>query len=194
MNFIWFVLCLIALLHLDVLLLCSDERRLIERFQNSEKFYIQLLKNAATTYLHDLSDDLRATLTVFLETFNKIVKFHADTFYPKLLQCEMKIITICDMIKTHLDHYEFNIYFTYAAYVHEALHMIQNFYLTAVRHFNCKFHASIAFIVAFCSYLLVWNGLIYNSHFMGTLGLVSFLGYSGDGDTQCFYSFYIHLV
>lgn len=131
---------------------CSDERRLIERFQNSEKFYIQLLKNAATTYLHDLPDDLRATLTVFLDTSDKIIKFHADTFYPKLLQCEMKIITICDMIKTHLDHNEFSIYFTYAAYVHEALHMIQSFYLNAVRHFDCKFCACIAFIVAFVFY------------------------------------------
>lgn len=114
-------------------LLGSDERRLIERFQNSEKYYIQLLKNATTTYLNELPVDLRATLNVFLDTFDKIVKFHADTFYPKLLQCDMKILTICDLIKTHLDHSEFNIYFKYAAYVHEALHMIQSFYLNAVR-------------------------------------------------------------
>lgn len=135
--------------------ICSDERRLIERFQNSEKFYIQLLKNAATTYLHDLSDELRATLTVFLDTFDKIVKFHADTFYPKLLQCEMKIITICDLIKTHLDHYDFNVYFSYAAYVHEALHMIQNFYLNAVRNFISKLLSAHRFYCC-CSVSILW--------------------------------------
>lgn len=91
------------------------------------------MKNAATTYLTELPDDLRSTLTVFLDTFDKILKFHADTFYPKLLQCEMKILTICDLIKTHLDHLEFNMYFKYAAYVHEALQMIQNIHLNAVR-------------------------------------------------------------
>lgn len=138
---------------------CSDERRLIERFQNSEKFYIQLLKNAATTYLHDLPDDLRATLTVFLDAFDKIVKFHADTFYPKLLQCEMKIITICDMIKTHLDHNEFNIYCTYAAYVHEALHMIQSVYSNAVRHFYCQFCANRLYC---CVLFLFYSGLLYS--------------------------------
>lgn len=91
------------------------------------------MNNANTTYLTELPDDLRATLSVFLDTFEKIFKFHSDTFYPKLLQCEMKIITICDLIKTYLDHFEFNDYFKYAAYVHEALQMIQNYHLNAVR-------------------------------------------------------------
>lgn len=128
---------------------CSDEHRLIERFQNSEKFYIQLLNNANTAYLTKLPDDLRATLTVFLDTFEKIFKFHGDTFYPKLLQCEMKIITICDLIKTHLDHFEFNNYFKYAAYVHEALQMIQNNYLNAVRITN--FQSILLFGLILCT-------------------------------------------
>lgn len=139
----------------------SDERRLIERFQNSEKFYIQLLKNAATTYLSELSDDLRATLAVFLDTFEKIVKFHADTFYPKLLQCDMKIITICDLIKTHLDHSEFNAYFKYAAYVYEALQMIQSFFLNAVRHFNYELCGYRFYFVAFVVHYLFLVAFVF---------------------------------
>lgn len=114
----------------------SDERRLIERFQNSEKFYIQLLKTAVTTYLTDLPDDLRTTLDTFLKAFRRITKFHTETFHPKLIQCEMKTITICDLIKTHLDNSDFNIYFKYAAYVHEALQMIRYFHLNSVRIFH----------------------------------------------------------
>lgn len=113
----------------------GDERRLIERFQNSEKFFIQLLKNAMKTYLIDLSDDLRTTLNTFLDAIQRIVKFHADTFHPKLVQCELKTITICDLIKTHLDNLDFHIYFKYAAYVHEALRLIRDFHLNSVRIF-----------------------------------------------------------
>lgn len=111
----------------------SDERRLIERFQTSEKFYIQLLKNAVTTYLTDLPDGLRTSIEIFLKAFRRIRKFHTDTFHPKLLQCEMRTIAICDLIKSHLDNYDFNIYYKYAAYVHEALQMIKHFHLNSVR-------------------------------------------------------------
>lgn len=104
---------------------------MIERIYNSEKFYIQLLKNAISTYLTDLPDDLRTNLKPYLNAINRIAKFHTEIFYPKLLQCDMKTITICDLIKTCLDSLEFNIYFKYSAFVHEALQLIQN--LNSVR-------------------------------------------------------------
>lgn len=111
----------------------SDEYRLIERFQNAEKFYIQLLKTAMTTHLTDLPDDLHANLDPFMKAFRRITKFHTDTFHPKLIQCEMKTITICDLLKNHLDNSDFNIYFKYAAFVHEALQIIRFFHLNSVR-------------------------------------------------------------
>lgn len=113
----------------------SEERRLIERFQNSEKFFIQLLKNAMTTYLTDLPDDLCNGVDTFLKSFRRITKFHTE-FYPQLIQCEMRTINICDLIKTHLDNSDFNIYFKYAAYAHEALQMIRYFHLNSVRNFQ----------------------------------------------------------
>lgn len=112
----------------------SDERRLIERFQNSEKFYIQLLKNAVSTFLANLPDDLRTNVETYLRAIKRIKKFHTDIFHPKLLLCEMKTIAICDLIKSHLESLDFNIYLKYAAYVHEALQMIRNFHQHSVRN------------------------------------------------------------
>lgn len=138
----------------------SDEYRLIERFQNAEKFYIQLLKTAMTTYLSDLPDDLNANLDPFLKAFRRITKFHTDTFHPKLIQCEMKTITICDLIKNHLDNFDFNIYFKYAAYVHEALQIIRFFHLNSVR--TSFFHSSkqISVVCFVGSFVLITNYFI----------------------------------
>lgn len=93
------------------------------------------MKNAVTTFLTDLPDDLRTNVETYLKSIKRIKKFHTDTFHPQLLQCEMKTIAICDLIKSHLDRSDFNAYLKYAAYVHEALQMIRNFHQNSVRTF-----------------------------------------------------------
>lgn len=75
-----------------------------------------------------MPDDVRASVEKFLKAINRIVKFHTDTFHPQLLHSEMKATVICDLIKTHLDNLELNVYVKYAAYVHDALQIIRNFH------------------------------------------------------------------
>lgn len=93
---------------------------------NSEKFYIQLLRNAITAYSSNLPEYLQSTLATYLKSIDSIAKFHADTFYPKLLECDMETTKICHLIKTHINSLDFNVYFDYAAYVNEAISLIGN--------------------------------------------------------------------
>lgn len=64
-----------------------------------------------------------------------IMAFHADTFFPKLQLCDMKAPAICDLIKFHVDASDFNSYFTYAAYVSDALSTVGNHFENCVRNF-----------------------------------------------------------
>lgn len=102
----------------------SDERKLIERFLNSEKYYIQLLKNVIAMHLSNLSDAFQEKLDSFLTAIKIIFSFHADSFQPKLLQCEMNTLPICDLIKTSIEAKDFNSYLNYAAFVTEAVSLI----------------------------------------------------------------------
>lgn len=99
---------------------------MIERFLNSEKYYIQLLNKTIDTYLTNIPDDLQLTIFLYLGAIKDIVKFHTNIFYPKLQQCDGKVASICDLIKIHIDAMDFIVYHTYAAYVSETQKLLEN--------------------------------------------------------------------
>lgn len=107
----------------------SDERKLIERFLNSEKYYIQLLKNGITEYLSNLPENVGASISDFLIILKKILDLHENRIYPHILKCNLDAVKICSSIKLHIDSSDFKVYFKYAAHLSEAL---ENLFQTCV--------------------------------------------------------------
>lgn len=91
---------------------------------NSEKFYIQLLKNTSAMYLTNLSDELRQRLDIFLPLFEQIQEYHATVFHPKLLECECDTVAICDLLKSTIVATDLKPYPIYSAYVTDAVSVI----------------------------------------------------------------------
>lgn len=73
-----------------------------------------------------MPDELHTKLKPYLTAIKAIEQFHADSFYPSLLLCETRITAICDLLKNHIDALDLNPYIKYAAFVSEALNLVEN--------------------------------------------------------------------
>lgn len=100
---------------------------------NSEKFYIQLLKNTSAMYLTHLSYELLQRLETFMPLFEQIQRYHANVFHPKLLQCECNTVAICDLLRTTIAAGDLESYPLYSAYVTDAVSVIAEHVKTKVR-------------------------------------------------------------